>query len=275
MSGTAATLLIRGKRVASQAAELLAPPPTVEGAEPSRRWGRSPSISRSSRVAPMTTSDSESFDTIAERIIGENRLVPIVAITSNTGPEHREAYLASGMNDVLGKPVTPSMVQEILGKYLTMVELSATRGLGASVLVSSKIDPAALGTTTQLSAGTREELLKALLHLKSAGPGYLSVFLLTFRSFMMPEELLAWLDDKFHGQTDTTSSASDLYTATRNMVSKEQGVVTVLNSWIADQWQDFASNPKLRTGLMQLIASMRVHNCQEEAVQLKQAVEKT
>jgi signal transduction histidine kinase/ActR/RegA family two-component response regulator len=50
--------------------------------------------------------------------VPEAHTVPIVAMTANVFREDIEACLASGMNDHIGKPVTPDGLKAILAKYL-------------------------------------------------------------------------------------------------------------------------------------------------------------
>jgi CheY-like chemotaxis protein len=44
--------------------------------------------------------------------------VPILALTANAFSEHREACLEAGMNDHIGKPVTPDVFHTTLLRWL-------------------------------------------------------------------------------------------------------------------------------------------------------------
>ncbi len=53
------------------------------------------------------------------RKLPDRHTVPIIALTAVVFEEDRQNYLAAGMNDFLGKPVTPEALQRILIKWLT------------------------------------------------------------------------------------------------------------------------------------------------------------
>jgi CheY-like chemotaxis protein len=46
------------------------------------------------------------------------RQVPIVALTANTAPEDRARCIEAGMNDMIGKPVRPAELNEILNRLI-------------------------------------------------------------------------------------------------------------------------------------------------------------
>jgi len=64
----------------------------------------------------------DGYETAREirRLEGESKNpVPIIAITALAMPEDRERILQSGMNDFLGKPVTPIDLKKVLNKYIS------------------------------------------------------------------------------------------------------------------------------------------------------------
>jgi signal transduction histidine kinase/CheY-like chemotaxis protein len=48
--------------------------------------------------------------------------LPVIALTANARSEEREHYIASGMNDVISKPIDPTRLFEILLKWVTLPE---------------------------------------------------------------------------------------------------------------------------------------------------------
>ena len=45
-------------------------------------------------------------------------LIPIIAMTADTGPGDEEAFERAGMDDFLIKPVVPDVLAEVLARYL-------------------------------------------------------------------------------------------------------------------------------------------------------------
>ncbi|KAJ3020203.1 hypothetical protein HKX48_001148 [Thoreauomyces humboldtii] len=297
MTGWAATKLIRGDRRSASMKNLMSELKTltvVPAYTPSSTDGslarrtRAASISRPSSRGPLAsplpsspTEPDQSFEATGARILGENRLVPIVAVTSAVTPELREAYLDAGMNEVLVKPVTPAVVQEILGKYLQAVQLSPTRGLaggggggigGGNGTISRKTGAAlkdAGKNGGNVEAGTKEELLDALLHpARVPEDGYVHTFLLTYRSFLEPDALLKWLRQKILRFGEPVKSNDDVSQKTT------QAGLMVLQTWITEQWHDFATDAGLKVGLIDLIGLIRGNESEVAAEPLKLAMEK-
>ncbi|KAJ3173104.1 Rap guanine nucleotide exchange factor 6 [Geranomyces variabilis] len=119
LSGWAATKFIRGEHRALPLGNLMKEIKSLSGpsgdarqviggsASLPRRRAASISATPATRPSPPLSPDAESATSpsaIGARIIGENRLVPIVAITSVDSPELRASYFAAGMNDILIKP---------------------------------------------------------------------------------------------------------------------------------------------------------------------------
>jgi len=56
--------------------------------------------------------------TIKIRQLFQDKQVPIIAMTANAMPEHKEQCLSAGMNDYITKPVNVKLLEQILVKYL-------------------------------------------------------------------------------------------------------------------------------------------------------------
>lgn len=52
------------------------------------------------------------------RLIPEHAKTPIVAMTANAFDDDRDACIRAGMNDHLGKPVTPERLYEVVLQWL-------------------------------------------------------------------------------------------------------------------------------------------------------------
>lgn len=58
--------------------------------------------------------------------------LPVIALTANARSEERAHYIASGMNDVISKPIDPALLFAILMKWLTLPESAPQERAGAT-----------------------------------------------------------------------------------------------------------------------------------------------
>ncbi|MGQ7247830.1 ATP-binding protein [Halomonas sp. V046] len=93
--------------------------PVMDGLETTRRWRE-----REAQLATIAGA-------------GVSRL-PIVAVTANVMPDHREACLAAGMEDLLGKPFSRSDLRRVLKRYPARVLATQGRDLEAAVDASER-----------------------------------------------------------------------------------------------------------------------------------------
>ncbi|KAJ3037434.1 hypothetical protein HDV00_001673 [Rhizophlyctis rosea] len=251
-------------------------------------------------------------ESIGSRILAENRLVPIIAITDNASQEQKEKYVNAGMNEVLAKPLTPGTIQAIFGKYLTtqehrqMVEdtLIARRASVAPASRKDSSNSAPSASTVQgldlaspipppdtviekdgkpclvlrsgtVVAGTSDQILEAVLDpRKGGGVAFQRTFLLTFRSFLQPPAFLTWLQGKFNRQLPKHPTPDQIreYAMTRGQ--DQQNVITLLHLWIEFKWNDFNDDITLRESLEKFLDQIRRANYVEQATELERTIEK-
>jgi two-component system sensor histidine kinase/response regulator len=70
--------------------------------------------------------------TRAIRQLPRHRETPIIALTANAFAEDRQRCFEAGMNDHIGKPVTPATLGALLGRWLPSATFAAAAGDGAS-----------------------------------------------------------------------------------------------------------------------------------------------
>ena len=83
-----------------------------------------------------------------------DRRLPVIALTADVTREGREACLAAGMDDHLGKPFTREALHALLRRWLRPESAAAAEGASAPAATSTTIDPAA----ELLDRGTLEAL---------------------------------------------------------------------------------------------------------------------
>jgi len=96
---------------------------------------------------------------------GEVGRVPIVALTANTAPEDRARCIGAGMNDMLGKPVRPSELFEMVLRtnWNTALQQPEVGGVSAAE-PAAPLDEARLKELHQgLSAATMDSLVEQCL----------------------------------------------------------------------------------------------------------------
>ncbi|MBL8471003.1 MAG: response regulator [Rhodocyclaceae bacterium] len=114
--------------------------------------------------------------------------VPIVAVTANVLAQNREACLASGMDDMLGKPYSIEQFRAVVARWLGQLHLAggaeeeviATEESEAAAMdgLPAVLDPAVLGTLRELDEGGEDTVFRTILQaflddapLKLAGIG--------------------------------------------------------------------------------------------------------
>ncbi|KAJ3044354.1 hypothetical protein HK097_001477, partial [Rhizophlyctis rosea] len=265
----------------------------------------------------------ETPETIGSRILAENRLVPIIAITDNASQELRDKYINAGMNEVLAKPLTPGVIQTIFGKYLTTQEhrqiiedtdfarrVSAASGggtVGRGASGRSGLEVPGLGMSGSMTvsgldlaspipppdevverdgkayiilragtviAGVPDALLEYFLDVRKGGAAYQRIFLLTFRSFITPANLLTWLRQRFNRTLPPNPTIDQVreYAASRG--TEQLNVIKVLQLWIDFKWHDYENDPTLRANLETFLDQILRANYVEQVTDLRMLIDK-
>lgn len=116
----------------------------------------------------------------------------------------------------------------------------------AKILVLSRSDTG----NPQIRGGTPKCLVKRLTLQKYPDPEYMPAFLLTYRSFMTPEELLSELMAAYTQTAPAGLSEAEAQDHTENVLKPIRlRVFNVLKNWVEKHFYDFANNADLKAKL--------------------------
>ncbi len=112
-----------------------------------------------------------------ERLAGNTRHIPIIAMTANAMKEDQEKYLESGMDDVISKPLNQVELEKILAKWMPRINNDAMHSgtlqgemkeEGQTTLVSPSTDSpgnvAVLTSLRELAGGESPGVFPSLIH---------------------------------------------------------------------------------------------------------------
>ncbi|KAI8816677.1 ras guanine nucleotide exchange factor domain-containing protein [Fimicolochytrium jonesii] len=221
--------------------------------KPKRRL-RAASVNASGDMLAAGAQD-EPPDQVAARILGDNKLIPIVAISDTVAVALADIYKAAGINEVLPKPATPDMLKSILAKYLLPYQEDAKAESHSwskipKISVQESVDSgtdlrehgedgnlARITRNGQYIAATKDALFEAALS-GTASDSFWRVFLLTYRKFASPTELSAWVFE--HLKAASSEGAGQRWLNNGPLQSSKYVVaVEFLRTWIRTHWHDF------------------------------------
>jgi hypothetical protein len=106
-----------------------------------------------------------------------------------------------------------------------------------------------------VKAGSIEKLVERLTHAKHADPRFVQEFLLTYRSFTTPADLLVRLRDRYRMEAPAVMSSPEELEKwkKRVRVPVRLRVVNVLRGWVSRLWVDFETDPTLAKSLEEFV----------------------
>ncbi|KAI8836368.1 ras guanine nucleotide exchange factor domain-containing protein [Chytridium lagenaria] len=98
----------------------------------------------------------------------------------------------------------------------------------------------------QVMAGTPEKLIERLTDEDEKDVNFIDTMLLTYRSFMSPDDFFQNLLDRFNCELADECNSEDREYFTKMKSPVQKGVVNVISWWVEHHWHDFGVNPQLR-----------------------------
>lgn len=141
------------------------------------------------------------------------------------------------------------------------------------------------GPGALIKAGTIYKLVERLTYHEHTNPTFIRIYLMTYRSFSKPSELLNLLIDRFHipnpCEVESNESRRDplmmkaLKRFKANYVSPIQlRVFNVLRHWVEFHYYDFQREPELLVKLKQFVDSVKTKNMQKWVASIHRALQK-
>ncbi|KAL2916590.1 hypothetical protein HK105_203702 [Polyrhizophydium stewartii] len=130
---------------------------------------------------------------------------------------------------------------------------------------------------TQITGASLEKILDLLMDTRSQDETFLDMILLTFRSFMKPEEFLNQLVARFYCELPPEPTPEDLEYYKNMKVPTQRRVFFVLQWWIEHHWHDFGLSTQFRQMLeafLQEIVSYPDYDFGREGRELMRVAEK-
>ncbi|KNC50624.1 uncharacterized protein AMSG_00785 [Thecamonas trahens ATCC 50062] len=137
----------------------------------------------------------------------------------------------------------------------------ATRNDSASVAVASTapadLDASEVDSDIRVRAGTLRKLVELLTYERSPMPSYVRAFLLTYRAFTSPLELLDLLVERYCITPPPELTGSALLDFTKSQqVPIRLRVFNILRKWIKDFYYDFEAEPELAKRLLEFVRNV-------------------
>jgi len=113
------------------------------------------------------------------------------------------------------------------------------------------------GENLQVMAGTIDKLIERATDGSEKDETFLDIFLLTYRAYIKPKEMLQLLIDRFNCELPPDPSEEDIkyFEDMKGLI--QSNVVNVMEYWVNNHWHDFAVNPELEEVLVNFINELR------------------
>ncbi|KAJ3107489.1 hypothetical protein HDU97_004085 [Phlyctochytrium planicorne] len=108
----------------------------------------------------------------------------------------------------------------------------------------------------QVMAGTPEKLIERLTDEDEKDANFLDTMLLTYRSFMSPDDFFQNLLDRFNCELPADPTPEDIEYFAKAKPSVQKGVIHVITWWVEYHWHDFGVNPQLRKDLEEFVEEL-------------------
>jgi len=142
-------------------------------------------------------------------------------------------------------------------------------------------EPESNGEIPVIRAGSIKQLVERLTYYKYPDPDFTEAFLMTYRSFMLPLELLQMIIQRYEEQVPPNLTKKQLDTLYRvKVLPTRLRVVNVLKIWIDKHFEDFETEEPLEGCLMHFLTNKTTHHYYHEdtfvhaATQLRKLFEK-
>eukprot|EP01087_Luapelamoeba_hula_P024732 TRINITY_DN951_c0_g1_i2.p1 TRINITY_DN951_c0_g1~~TRINITY_DN951_c0_g1_i2.p1 ORF type:complete len:1420 (+),score=271.34 TRINITY_DN951_c0_g1_i2:114-4373(+) len=124
-----------------------------------------------------------------------------------------------------------------------------------------------------IRGGTLEKLVQRLTYEKYPDPDFVAAFLLTYRSFTTPPELLALLIARWDVPAPRDANETTLAEFTKAVLEPVRlRVFNVLQKWVSHHFYDFAEDRSLVDTILDFISDKMMANKESAALQLKRMV---
>ncbi|KNC52088.1 uncharacterized protein AMSG_00916 [Thecamonas trahens ATCC 50062] len=123
-------------------------------------------------------------------------------------------------------------------------------------------------------AGTLAKLVERLTYHRYPDPMYLSAFLLTYRSFTTPPQLLDLLEQRFNATPPAGASGEELMKFRKTREIQRIRVLLVFKQWVANHFDDYVDVEGLLDSLKQVLAKMKGSGVEKGATKLMEDIAK-
>ncbi|KAJ3193694.1 hypothetical protein HK101_004358 [Irineochytrium annulatum] len=114
-----------------------------------------------------------------------------------------------------------------------------------------------IADSLKVMAGTPEKLIERLTDDEEKDKAFMDTMLLTFRSFMKPDDFFQHLLDRFNCVPPLEPTPEDLAYFEKMKAPVQKGVFNAIAWWVEYHWHDFAVSPELRKDMEEFVKEMK------------------